>query len=272
MRKLFVFIVFFMMFCSQALAEEKTVFSIDKVKAVSGDTVSVSVSMDHNPKFGYLSISVGYDVDQLTYVDCSINGFSNAMMKGCTKNEKGSVVFYALTIYETDDKLMDDTGDIFDIQFEISEAVTEDIPLTLNVTDYGRDTKTNLDFEVENASIEIVSDVILGNVNDSVHLYNEQLEEYEREKIIWSSSDSDIASVDEDGIVTFKKEGDVTIVATTEDGDIILEKSYKIYNEKSASKSYFWLFGVSIIVVIILILISFFIIRRRKKMDKRNLT
>ena len=203
-KKILFIIIVLVSFSLKVEAAETTTFSISNIDASAGEDITVSVNMKNNPKFGLLGIKVNYDTTKLTYDSCSINGFDNAMMKGCDPNKDGDIVFYALTIYEEEDKLLDDTGDIFDIKFKINDDVTEDIPLELNITDYGETANTKLEYNLENGNIKLSNNIISESVNSQVDLSKEIPKEYNEDKIIWESSNQKIATVDDEGNITWE--------------------------------------------------------------------
>lgn len=264
-KKILFIIIVLISFSLNVEAAETTTFSIADIDASAGEDITVSVNMKNNPKFGLLGIKVNYDTNKLTYDSCSINGFDNAMMKGCDPNKDGDIVFYALTIYEEEDKLLDDTGDIFDIKFKINDDVTEDIPLELNITDYGETANTKLEYNLENGNIKLSNNIISESVNSKVDLSKEIPKEYKEDKIIWKSSNQEIATVDDEGNITFKKDGNVTITATTDDGEVILEKKYRS-NKEIKDNNYKIYIIIGIILIISLVI---FIVIKRKKKKKR---
>lgn len=94
---------------------------------------------------------------------------------------------------------------------------------------------------VENIYIDESSSVLSGLKEfsfPSVHLFPSEAEE----KITYSSSDESIASVDQNGKITFLKAGEVTISARVENFDGVIEKTYTstygYFSEASFSKNF----------------------------------
>lgn len=260
-------ILFILLFTSNVRAEEKTVFSLSNIKASSGGEVTITVNIKNNPKFELLGFKVYYDSSKLEYISCGINGFSNAMLKDCNINKDKDITFYALTMYTEDNKLMDDTGDIVDIKFKIKDNVKNDIPLSLDITDFGKTDTEPLDFDIINGKIEISGDIESKVVNEKDNLSDNITE---KKDITWESSDKSVATVDSNGEVKFKDNGNVTITATDSDGNIVYEKTYLVNNKIKVNYTKYILIGVGVGVLIIIVVVILIIIKRKKKKNEKN--
>lgn len=258
-------ILFILLFTSNVRAEEKTVFSLSNIKASSGEEVTITVNIKNNPKFELLGFKVYYDSSKIEYVSCGINGFSNAMLKDCNINKDKDITFYALTMYTEEDKLMDDTGDIVDIKFKIKDNVKNDIPLSLDITDYGKTDTEPLDFDIINGKIEISGDIESKIVNEKDILSDKITE---KKDITWESSDKSIATVDSSGNVNFKDNGNVTIKALDKDGNIIYEKTYLVNNKIKVSYTKYFVVGIILLIIISIVILV--IVKRKKKNEKNN--
>jgi hypothetical protein len=269
MKKLMTFI-FLLVMPLLVYADSETIFSLNEIESSPGNNVTVILNMDNKQEFGVLTAKVHYDSTKLEYVSSQLKGL-DAMLRGSDKNEEtGIVAFYAINL---SDKMMKDNGNVFLIEFKIKEDVTEDIPLELEIKDFGKDENTKLAYSVQNGLIKIKANVNTVEKNKSVDLTDE-LEKAIKEnsenpdekiEISWSSSNDDVATVDENGHVEFKKDGNVTIEAKDSEGNVIYSKDYNV--KEKVSKNYHIkeiIIGVVIIGIIALIIVW------RKKCKKRK--
>lgn len=252
-------------FCNNVYAEEKTVFSMNTVTSSSGEDVTLKLRMDNNPKFGLLFVKILYDTNKLEYVDSEVVGLKKALIKGVDQNKQKNVVLYALTI--DSNKLLDDTGDILKLKLKIKNDCKEDAEVKIDVTDYGVDENTSLDYEVKNGMVKVkknIKSIDISKNND--FSLAEEVKEKNLKNITWTSSDEKIATVDKNGNVHFKKDGNVTI--TARDGNkVVLSKEYygneKIKKQLSISKKVLFV-AAGILLVFVILLISLFIRKKRK--------
>lgn len=248
---------------SNVFAQEKSIFEMSNVKASAGEKVTLSLNLKNNPKFGMLGVKIYYDDKKLEYIDSKMHGFNGAILKGAELSENGKITLYAITIND----VFDATGDILDIEFKIKSDCTENSEVKIEVSDYGVDENTPLEYEITNGKVIINDDVISVKEGSEIALNKEVKVSNSNKKVIWSSSDESIATVDEDGNVKFKKNGNVTITATDEDENVILEKEY--YSDKKIKNSVnvFSLKKIATIVgsIIILVISILFIKKKRKK-------
>ena len=252
MKKIILFIVL-LLFPIVTFADSKTTFSFNDVTASPGSNVTVKLNMKNTQEFGVLTVRILYDNNKLEYISDKINGL-DAMLRGSDKNnKKGLVVLYAINL---SDKYMKDNGNIWNVEFKIKDDVKEDIPLTLEIKDFGKDESSKLKFEKKDGLIKIKDDVVTIEKNKTDNL-NEQLDK--KDNITWSSTDLEVAVVDENGNVEFNGDGNVTIEAKDENGEVIYSKDY--YVKENVKNS----FPVWIIISVIAILIIIFVFIWRKK-------
>ena len=265
--KRIILLILILIFPTIIFADEITTFSLNEVTASPGNNVTIKLDIENNPAFGVLTARVKYDNTKLEYVSSELIGIKTSL-KGTDKNQsKGIVALYAITLDES--KLMKNSGEILKIEFKINEEVTEDIPLELEIVDYGiSDTKT-LEYNKNDGIIHIKSNVDTVSKDKKENLLDkakEKIKELEKQDDIkWTSSDENIAIVDKDGNVTFKDNGNVTIEAKDEEGNIIYTKDYyvkdKVYKKLKLS---------TIVIIIITIITIIIITLRRKKCLKEK--
>lgn len=258
-KKILLFITF--IFTLPVFASDKTVFAVQGIEAAPGSKVTVLVNMRNNPKFELLSFSIPIDTTKVDFLGCEINGFDKAMMKDCSLNPKNEIIFYALTMYTEDKKLLSDTGDIARIYLKIKDNAKKDIPLSLNITDYGKSESEPLKYDVVNGMIKIRGNIETRYVDSSISLRN-QIKNLSEEKITWKSSNKAVAKVDKEGHVTFVGTGNATITATDSKGRIIYEKTYLVSEDIKEGKSPVLM--IVIIVVVLLLIVGGLFIRKKK--------
>ena len=249
-------------------AENITTFSIDEISASAGNNITVDLNMDNNQEFSVLTIKVHYDNTKLEYISSEMYGL-NATLRGTDKNsDKGIVALYAINLNSS--KKMNDSGKIMTIEFKIKDDVTVDLPLNIEIKDFSADETNKLKYKVKDGLIKIKNNVNTVTKNDTASLFEKLLEETKKEglkneDVTWSTTDDNIASVDSEGNVTFKDNGNVEIFAKDSTGAILYSKEYYV-NSKLKNKKYIFIaIGISIAIVIILLLLL-----RRKKCQKRK--
>lgn len=271
MKKKLIFIML-LLFPIFAHADEITKFSLNEVTASPGNNVTISVNIDNNQNFGILTLRIHYDNTKISYVSSELNGLDNGQIKGIDKNdEKGLVAIYGITLSKK--KLMKDNGNLANIEFKIADDVTGNIPLTLEVVDFSLDESTNLKYETTDSLIKIKDNVETVTKEDKKTVINSLKEELKKKGIDESnitieSSDNNIATVDEDGNVEFKKDGNASIYAKDEEGNIVYSKDFLVKkNIKPSNKLIIPIVVVSVVLILIIILI---ILNRRKKCQKEK--
>ena len=253
-------------------AEDKPTFSIKTIKSAPGQEISVSVNLKNNPNYQYVSLEIPLDMTQLEFTSCDINGYENAMMKRCDMNPNNELIFYALTMHEEEEKLLKDTGDIIDIHLKIKDTASSDIPLVLKITGFGKGNNEKIDHDVEIGYIRISGDIETKTVNEKESLGNEiiKIEENKEngnnnQSITWTSSDNEVAKVDEKGNVEFTGSGNTTITAVDEAGKKLYEKTYLVNKKKKNHDKKYLMISIPIILLGIgLILFS----QKRKRKQK----
>lgn len=245
----------------QNVNASNTTFELTEAKGMKGDTITVKLKISSNPSFGILGVKLDYDETKLEYESSKIIGLDNAMMKDATES-KGVVTLYAFSIDK--DKLMDDTGNIFEVQFKILSDEAEKSKIKLEITDFAIDEVETLEYIANDGIVTIEKSKDKVSTSDTVSLKDE----IDKSKVQWKSSNSDIAVVDENGNVTFKKNGDVTITAT--DGeDIIFQKEYRVDDNKKDDKLNNNIFIIGCISFVIILGIGAYIIKRKNGKGKK---
>lgn len=267
MRKiLFWFLLFLFPFCVHAA--DKTIFSLNEVTASPGNKVTINLNIDNKEKFGVLTARIHYDKTKLDYDSHNLLGLKNGVLRGADNNaDKGLVVLYGVTL--SDKKLMTDNGKILEVVFTVKEDVSEDIPLALEIVDFGIDENKNLEYEKKDGIIHIKGNVVNVKPDDKPSFNDDLKEELKKQDvdendITITSSDEDVATIDENGNIQFKKDGNVTIEAKDKDGKVVYAKEYLVNNKKKISYKPFIYIGLAIIAILILL------IMRKKKWVKRK--
>lgn len=225
---LFVSAFFFLPFLCDA--EEKAIFKMNEITANANDEIEVHVSLEHNPGFGVLSSKIVYDQEKLEFVSSEVFGLSNAMLKGAEKNLDGDISFFAITVKEA--KLMEDNGEILVLTFKVKEHAKDDTEIQLHIENFGKNETENYDFEVQNGIVHFTNKTVVTPESSEPPLKEELPSEVQDKEITWKSSDEDVATVDSDGNVTFKKDGDVKITASNGD-EVVFEKEYSVGTEEN---------------------------------------
>ena len=245
---------------------ESSVMTETPAKFSAGNNVTINFNLDNNQEFGVLTARIIYDNTKLTYVDSKLTGLKKSPLHGVEhNNDKGLVVVYGITLNE--DNLMNDNGSILTIEFKINDNVTEDIPLTLEIKDFGIDENTSLEYITKDGVIHITNNVETISPKESIiNKIKEQLKEQgiDSNELILESSNDEVAIVTEDGNIELKKDGNTTIIAKDKDGNIIYEKDYFVKKEIKKYNKY-----IIIGIIIIIISISLIIIWRKKCKRKK---
>ena len=265
MKRKLIFLII-LLFPLMVYADSKTIFSLDEVTVSAGNNVTINFNLDNNQEFGVLTARIIYDNTKLTYVDSKLTGLKKSPLHGVEhNNDKGLVVVYGITLNE--DNLMNDNGSILTIEFKINDNVTEDIPLTLEIKDFGIDENTSLEYTTKDGVIHITNNVETISPKESIiNKIKEQLKEQgiDSNELILESSNDEVAIVTEDGNIELKKDGNTTIIAKDKDGNIIYEKDYFVKKEIKKYNKY-----IIIGIIIIIISISLIIIWRKKCKRKK---
>lgn len=244
-------------------AEELPTIEVGSYNAINGEEITIPVSIKNNIGFTYIGFKIDYDIESLEYLDSKIIGLEDFSLKQITNNKNNRIVMYAISL--DDSNMVNDDTKVAEIRFKVKDnAKTSD--LKISETSFG--TAQNRKMEIKTVDGKIViskkvekDDTI--SVSDDFNVENPQ--EYK-----WESSDPDIATVDSDGKVTFKKNGEVTITQKDKDDVIINEKTFSVGKINNNDNSFKLSFNVIIICSVILILllgiiITFWIFYKRKK-------
>lgn len=261
MKKILVILLVFFLSVQPVNAKD-TSFELTDERGMKGETITVKLEINDNPSFGILGATLDYDETKLEYKSSKIIGLDNAFMKDYDNNN-GQVMMYAFCIDR--DSLMDDTGNIFEVEFEVISEEVEQSKIKLEITDFAIDETETLNYTTKDSTITINRKTETVSSSENISLKDE-IEGQDEEDIKWHSSNTDVATVDENGNVTFKNNGEVTITATSED-NIIFEKNYEVDNKGSNNTL---IIGGILVGVIIIALATFYIIKRKKKNGKKE--
>lgn len=260
---IFIMLVLFPIF---VYADEKTIFSLNEVTASPGNNVTINLNLNNNQEFGVLTVRIHYDQTKLEFVSSELNGLTNGIIHGVDdNNEKGLIALYGISLNSK--KLMNDNGNILTIEFKIKEDAKEDIPLELEIVDFGLDESKSLEYESKNGIIHIKSDVETVSKDNKLSLtekFKEEMKEQgiEQEDVIWKSTDENVATVDEEGNVQFKDNGNVVIEGKDTDGNVLYSKEYFIKDNVNRHNGL--LASIICLAIFISIVVLIIVIRRRK--------
>lgn len=248
--------------------EKKTKFIIDEVTAEAGEEVKLDLKMEDSPGFVMLQVRISYDKDKLSLISQKMNGLSDAMLRGSSLDKDDYIVMYALT--PNKDKMLQASGTILTMTFKVKEDTIDEADIQVSVESYAQDESTPLEFDVQNGKIKIENSAF-SIEKEEIHLEDQLPEGVASSDVKWFSSDEYVATVDENGVVHFKKDGNVTITAEA-DKEVVLKKEYteKKLEEKSAidkieqqdKKNYFWLLIGGLLFAILIVVFVF--IKRKK--------
>lgn len=252
-------------------AEELPTFKVGSCTAYKGETITVPIYLENNPGFDFLGIKIRYNSEKLEYVESYLTAeFTGASLKGIEINAKKTITLYALT--SEDEKAIDVQGKIAEIKFKVLADNFEDVPIEATIDNFGKGRNEKIDITKIDGNVHILVHGVIGEKENLSSELDELLEKnnIDNKNIKWRSSNEDVATVDEEGSVTFKDNGTAKIEATDEDGNVLYEKSYKVDKKNTTKTSdttkvnYFVIFLIILLILIILI-ISFLIVRKRLK-------
>ena len=231
-------------------AAEKTGISFSEEKISAGESVALKIALPEDlPNVLYLEIEVDYDQDVFNITKSHAGWvFADSDIPGTAKGN-----YSANDVFEGD-KL---AGTVLEFTFT-AEADAEYGEYDFTVRLSGSDAYFEpLDIEGGVAKVKIggisVEGISITEENAEIFIgetvqltANVFPDNAENKNIIWSTSDDNYASVDENGIVSGINRGVVTITATTEDGGfsdscevtVKCAHSNKVYNSASEPDCY----------------------------------
>lgn len=244
-----------MIFVHNVYAKELPTITVGSYNAYIGEKITIPVNLSNNEGVSFLGFKIEFDTESLEYVDSKINGLENAQLKEIDINDKNIITLYALTIDE--EKTINDNGEIATLTFKVKEDAKSS-EIKINVTDYGNANLEQLERNSSNGNVKILIKMDSG---EKIQI------EKDDNVASFETSDSNIATVDEEGNINFKKNGEVTIISRDKEGNILEEKTYKVKDKEEnsgapkTSKSKIFV-GISVLTVVCLvtfILIKFFL-------------
>lgn len=212
-------------------AEELPIFTIGSSTAYKDETITVPITLQNNPGFSYLGVKIRYDSSKLEYVSSNLtNDFNNADLKGIEINAKKTITLYALT---SSDNLIKVAGKIAEIKFKVISDKIEDISIEATIDNFGNSNDEEIAISKKDGIIHVVNH---GEVGKKEVIEKDNIKS---DKVIYKSSNEDVATISEDGIVTFKNSGTTEIEVTDENGNSLYKKEYKvdIPNAKDRNKN-----------------------------------
>lgn len=241
-------------------AEKLPTIEVGSYAANINEEITIPVSIKNNIGFTYIGFKINYDIESLEYVDSKLIGLENFYLKEITNNKNNRIVMYAISLNDKD--IIKKDTKLAEITFKVKKnAKTSD--LKIEVTDLGTNENKNMKFQGISGKVTIAKEV---KVNDSVDAKDFEVEN--PKDYNWESSDPKIANVDENGEVTFKDNGEVTITQKDKDDNVINTKTYtvgKIANNKTSSTSINNYLIIIIVIVALLIIgiITYILIKHR---------
>lgn len=220
--------------------------SSDVSEAKPGELITVKVNVTGGEFVG-AQVSLSYDAEKLEYVSSAagwgndgdgILSFLNVCPADCWQDGKtlGTFKFIALENVSGDTAFNFDKADAY-IASSWSDGFSSEAPTPLSPS------------QLKGCSVSITGNAGAAGTPTSEYgtLYDdgetvimetgkkiyEALDEDETngKEITWSSSDETVAAVDQDGLVTAKGEGKVTLTAKDEAGNVVAEKLLIVGNE-----------------------------------------
>ena len=201
-------------------AETKPHFYIgEAVKYENAENVSVDILLENpNEKMATLSLRLGYDSNQLEYVNAKAGKDLNATMKLAEKVEnEDEIAIGALSLTG-----FSKGGTYYTVNFKVKDEKAKEIPITLKVKEATDGDGNNIECETSNGVIKVTNKT-LKNVEQNSKIesvpsfeINEIQEFQTMEEIISNNTDIEFSSSD---ILEYES-SDATIVEFSEDGTI----------------------------------------------------
>ncbi len=242
MKKVLLILLSIFFFCTSNVYA-LTKISLTEEKRTS-DIVTFNVTLEDNPGFKTFGLKIRYDTKKLEYIDSSLLAFKDADLKDIVINDKKIISLYAISI----EKLLKDNGSIAQINFKLKDN-TLDNAIEFKITDF-KDDNTDLEYEKVNNNV----------FEEEVNLETSKTLTLDNKENKWISSNEDIASIDSNGKIKFKNNGNVTFSQIDKNGNVIETIQYNV--KKEHKKNYIVIIIVSSIIILIL---AVYIIKRVKK-------
>ena len=207
--------------------------TLESVDGESGQDVSIKVLIDNNPGIWGMDLRISYDKNVLTLT--SIDNGDFYQDTEWTKGNLNSDVY--ILSYEASglDNITTQSGTLATLNFKVSDtAVAGDYAVTAsyNPGDIINVEFDDIDFNITNGKVTIKAKPVsatgvtlnkttlsLGTGASETLIATVSPDNATNKTVKWESSDTTVATVDNNGQVTALKKGTATITVTTEDGE-----------------------------------------------------
>ncbi len=259
---IFVLISFFLSILNVNAFELPTI-TVGSSSSYIGEKVIIPITIENNSGFNYLGAKIRYDSTKLEYVSSTLKGFDKAYMKGLEINNYKTITLYALTA--TNELTIDDNGVIGEIEFKVIADNLENIPIEITIDNFGKGEDEDIEIKSNNGNVKVLKHGVIGEKED----LSEKIPENNDGNVTWQSSNEDVATVDENGNVTFKGDGDAIIEAVDKEGNTIYQKEYKVDSKKDKenskeSNNIYLCIGIPLVLVTLFLCIIFLIKKKGK--------
>ncbi len=222
-----------MFLLAAAVGNEPTI-SVDNVEQFAGETVEVTIVMDNNPGITSALLRVGYNEDVLTLLNVADGGILGAAYH----SDKLHNPYTLSWANDTATSNITANGKLVTLTFAISGAIQSEQSLPITVS-YDYNNYDIIDKDMNPIRFDTVDGSVLVKIPPvsvtGVSLSEESLSMKTGESarltavvtpdnatdktVLWSSDDTDVATVDENGLVSAKAVGSACITVRTQDGD-----------------------------------------------------
>lgn len=222
-KKVFLFLFFCLILTTSSKIFASVKIDMESKYAYIGDEVEIALNLSENSGIVGGEISILYPSDKLEYIEGETGEVFDGNISTLGSNEgKVKLVFVGLKI--------DKIGNMCKLKFKLKDGISSaDIPLDINVESIindkdGKGNVEEVEYTANKGYIKIIkeNEIVLpesGNLNvEKQSDASYKITQKDGKEVKYSSSDENIAIVDDDGNVIPKSEGTVKITATYSDG------------------------------------------------------